>query len=147
LWGQAAAQALASIETADRKARWPGGLTIRVDGITATGGMSGGGGTSGAWTITPATFPPYLDIIASGPLPAGFDGDVNIRNGTAGPITITMPTSPILGQRLRFKDILGNAGTYAITLAGPVDGSTSYAMVTDYRAVELAWLGTQWGTR
>src|SRR5580765_6632960 len=57
LWTQAAATVLASIEQADRKARWPGGLTIKVDGITATGGMSGGGGTSGAWTLTPATLP------------------------------------------------------------------------------------------
>jgi hypothetical protein len=49
LWTQAAAQAIASIEAADRKARWPGGLQIRVDGITATRS------TSPAWVAEPVT--------------------------------------------------------------------------------------------
>jgi hypothetical protein len=147
LWTQAAAGVLASIEAADRKARWPGGLAIKVDGITATGGMSGGGGTSGAWTITPATLPPYLDVVVSGPLPVGFSGDVNIRNGTGAALTVTLPTSPTLGQTLRFKDALGNAGAHTITIAGPIDGFVNYSLYSNYMALELSWLGSQWGTR
>jgi hypothetical protein len=51
LWLQRREAAFASIEMADRKARWPGGgLQIRVDGITSLGGGGGtssGGGGSG----------------------------------------------------------------------------------------------------
>jgi hypothetical protein len=148
LWAQAAASALASIEQADRKARWPGGLTIRVDGITATGGMSGAGGTSGAWTVTAATLPPYLDVIASGALPAGTHGDVNIRNGTGAAITITLPPSPTTGQSLTFKDVLGNASTYPVTIAGVIDGNGAGAFLfQDYSALEIYWTGSNWGIR
>jgi hypothetical protein len=148
LWTQAAAQAIASIETADRKARWPGGLTIRVDGITApAGGLSGSGGTSGAWTITPATVPPYLDVIASGPLPAGMHGDINIRNGTGAAISITLPPSPTLGQSLAIKDVLGNATSYPIALVGPIDGGAGFILFQNYQAVELYWSGSQWSVR
>jgi len=147
LWTQAAAAALASIEQADRKARWPGGLTIKVDGITAPAGMSGAGGPGGAWTVTAPVVPPYLDVIVSGPLPTGFSGDINIRNSTGGPITITMPPSPTVGQTLRFKDVLGNASTYAIIITGPIDGAASYAIFSDYGAAELYWSGSNWSVR
>jgi hypothetical protein len=152
LWTQAAAAVLASIEAADRKARWPGGLQIRVEGITTTGPMSGADGTSGAWTITGPASSPAAPIVVSGsgPLPAGSAGDVNINNVTGGPITITLPSSPTLGQVLRLKDVAGNAGTRSITLvpaAGTIDGNTSYQLVYDFGALELYWMGTQWGTR
>jgi hypothetical protein len=147
LWTQAAGQALASIEQADRKARWPGGLTIKVDGITATGGMSGSGGTSGAWTITAGALPPYLDVIASGPLPAGTHGDINIRNSTGAVMSITLPPTPTLGQSLMFKDVLGNASTHPIIISGPIDGGTTYTLFSDYQAAELYWSGSQWGVR
>jgi hypothetical protein len=148
LWLQGREASFASIEQADRKARWPGGLAIKVDGITATGGMSGAGGTSGAWTVTAATLPPYLDVIASGLLPAGFHGDVNIRNATGAAITITLPPGPVLGQSLAFKDVLGNAATYPINIAGTIDGNGAGAYIyQDYGALEIYWTGSNWGIR
>jgi hypothetical protein len=42
-WLQRREAAFAGLEAADRKLRWPGGLQIRVDGITGSGGGSGGG--------------------------------------------------------------------------------------------------------
>jgi hypothetical protein len=151
LWTQAAASVLASIEQADRKARWPGGLTIKVDGITATGGMSGAGGTSGAWTITAAALPPYLDVIASGALPLGVAGDINVRNATGSPLTVTLPGSPTPGQALKIKDVLGNAASDPITIvpAGGVliDGNPAYVLFNNFAAVELYWTGPQWSVR
>jgi hypothetical protein len=83
-------------------------------------------------------------------LPAGSAGDVSIANVVAGPITITLPRSPVLGQTLKFKDTVGNAGTYSITLvpaAGTIDGFPSYQLVSNFMSAELYWMGTQWGTR
>ena len=96
-------------------------------------------------------FLPGLDFAGPGTIPPGVAGDINIRNGTAAPITITLPTGPVSGQALKFKDAQGNAGTYAITLQGAagatIDGNVTYRLVSDYMAIELYWMGTQWGTR
>jgi hypothetical protein len=91
--------------------------------------------------------PPYLDVIISGPLPLGFSGDINVRNGTGAALTITLPASPVLGQALRFKDVLGNASTWPIIISGAIDGSGSYSLYQNYAAVELYWSGSQWSVR
>jgi hypothetical protein len=48
LWAQRREAALASIEQADRKARWGSPMSIVVDGITAPAGGGGSGGASSA---------------------------------------------------------------------------------------------------
>jgi hypothetical protein len=141
LWAQAGAAVFESIEQADRKARWSGSpLQIRPDiyGVPM----------AGAWTVVAAPGP--IDVVGSIALPAGAAGDVSIRNAAAASITITLPLNPALDQTLRFKDVLGNAGTYPVTLqaaSGAIDGNSNYQLMSDYMSVELYWMGTQWGTR
>jgi hypothetical protein len=144
LWLAAREAAFASIEQADRKARWAGPLTIVPDLFGAP--------AANAWTVVaPASSPAApIAIPGSGALPVGSAGDVSIANITAAPITITLPPSPTLGQALKFKDTAGNAGTYTITLvpaAGTIDGNTNYQLMSNYMSVELYWMGTQWGSR
>jgi hypothetical protein len=94
--------------------------------------------------------PPYLDVIASGSLPLGFAGVVNVRNGTSASVTVTLPASPTAGQVLTVKDALGNAGTYPIIIvsaAGTIDGNANYGLYSNYMSAELYWMGTQWGSR
>lgn len=98
----------------------------------------------------PPPLPPFSDVTGSVALPAGANGDIFIRNGTAAPITVTLPPSPVTGQFLRFKDCLGNAGTYPVTITGAaIDGNPSYVLRSDYMSLELFWMGSgaQWGTR
>lgn len=91
---------------------------------------------------------PPLDLTGSITLPPGAAGDVNIRNGTGAAITITLPAGPVPGQTLKFKDALGNAGTYPITIGGAsIDGNPSYVLMSNYMSLELFWMGAQWGTR
>ena len=95
-------------------------------------------------------FQPGMDFGGSGTIPPGVAGDINIRNATAAPVTITLPTGPVAGQVLKFKDAAGNAGTYPITLApatGTIDGNPTYKLMVDYMAIELYWMGDQWGSR
>jgi hypothetical protein len=145
LWTQAAAQVFESIEQADRKARWSGSpLQIRPDiyGVPM----------AGAWTIVaPASSPSVpISVTSSTVLPFGAAGDVSIANGTAAPVTVTLPPTPTMGQALKFKDTAGNAGTYPVTIvsaAGTIDGNPNYLLMSNYMSVELYWMGTQWGTR
>jgi hypothetical protein len=145
LWAQAGAAVFASIEQADRKARWSGSpLQIRPDIY--------GAAMPDAWTIVaPASSSSVpIQVAMTTVLPAGSAGDVSIANVAAAPITITLPPSPMVGQVLKFKDVAGNAGTYPITIvpaAGTIDGSASYQIVSDYSSIELYWMGSQWGSR
>jgi len=143
-WGQRRELAFASIEQADRKARWAGQLTIRPDIYGAP--------MTNAWTIVAPASSPAAPITVSGStvLPIGSAGDVSINNIVGAPIAITLPSTPALGQALKFKDTAGNAGTYAITLlpaSGTIDGNPSYQLMSNYMSVELYWMGTQWGSR
>jgi hypothetical protein len=145
LWLAAREAAFASIEQADRKARWAGPLTIRPE-------IYGAPATGNAWTvIAPASSPSApITVGSGGALPAGSAGDVSINNVAGVPITITLPPSPTLGQTLKFKDTAGNAGTHPITLvsaAGTIDGNANYLMMSNYMSVEVYWMGTQWGSR
>lgn len=101
--------------------------------------------------IIVVAFPTPIPVSGSGPLPPGSFGDVNIRNTSGGPITITLPLMPALGQTLRFKDCAGNAGTYNITITAPpgtaIDGYPTYVLTSNYMSLEVYWTGDMWGTR
>lgn len=94
---------------------------------------------------------PVFSVSASFALPFGATGTVNINNQAGAPITITLPPNPVLDQSLKFKDVGGNASTYTITIVSPdsstIDLNPNYNLVSDYMAIELYWMGTQWGTR
>jgi hypothetical protein len=113
-----------------------------------------------------------LTVVATTTLPYGTFGSVNVRNATGAPITIYLPAQPLPGQSLKFKDATGNAGTYPITIngmvvltdsagniltdsagnilttsGGRIDGNSTYVLSSNYAAVEVFWMGDQWGTR
>jgi hypothetical protein len=167
LWLAAREAAFASIEQADRKARWAGPLTIRPE-------LYGAPATGNAWTVVaPASAPGApIQIVQTTTLPFGSTGDVNVANAAGAPITITLPPSPALGQWLKIKDVLGNAGAWPITIVAAVavlvsdsglvltsdsgavltvpsliDGNPTYQLLSNYGSIEVYWMGTQWGTR
>lgn len=68
--------------------------------------------------IPPPTSIPGPPTVIGGDttLPVGFDGRVYIE--AAGPVTLTLPATPNVYQRVAPVDINGTAGTYPITVAG-----------------------------
>jgi hypothetical protein len=92
-----------------------------------------------------------ITVIGNQTLPAGAAGSISINNGSAAPITITLPPTPVLDQTLRFKDVAGNASQYAIRIKQNgvelIDASIDYYMFQDFQAVELYWTGSKWGVR
>lgn len=126
---------------------------------------------SGTWhSVVPGGSAPVVVVTVPASLPAGFAGDVLVRNGTGGALTVNLPPTPVAGQQVWIKDAAGNAGTYGITLqavfiltdaagdiltdshgnvltvSSAIDGNPSYRLMSDYASVELCWLGDQWGT-
>jgi hypothetical protein len=95
---------------------------------------------------TPAyTYPLIINTTTT--LPGGFDGRVYVENTTATPISVTLPPSSVLGQRLLIKDTVGNAGEWPITILGGdqvIEGAPSLVMNRNYNWVELDFSGTQW---
>jgi hypothetical protein len=117
--------------------------------------------------------PIFTTVTGSTTLAPNTIGTVLIRNGTSGPITITLPSGPTLGQTILFKDATGNAGTYHITIGGSmvvamgedgavviddrgnvvtrstptIDGNPSYVLGSNYMSLDVFWMGDQWGTR
>jgi len=97
----------------------------------------------------PATAPAQTPVPVTGStvLAPGFVGLILVANNTGGPVTITLPLSPVTGQRLTVKDILGNAGSYPITVAGNgvlIEGAPSLVLAYAYSWVDLVFAGSQW---
>lgn len=68
---------------------------------------------------------------------------------SSGTLAIDLPNSTDTGRRIFIKDNSGNANTNNITLSTPggtvtIDGSTSYAMNTDYQSVLVLFDGTNY---
>lgn len=64
------------------------------------------------------------------------------------PCTITLPTSPSLGQLLTIKDALGHSATWPITItagASTIEGAASLTIEFNWSWVSLAYMGTGWG--
>jgi len=65
----------------------------------------------------------------------------------AGPTTITLSDTPILGQVIIIKDIKGDASINNITVTAGVnliDGFSSFIMTQNKQAIMLTWNGTEW---
>jgi hypothetical protein len=83
-----------------------------------------------------------LVVTTSTVLPDGFNGTVMVQQ--AGPVTITLPPAPTVGQQVTVKDAQGAAGTYPITVAGTIEGATNMTIDFNYGWVSLAYSGSQW---
>jgi len=83
-----------------------------------------------------------LVVAASTVLPAGFTGTVLVEQSA--PLTITLPSSPVIGQAVTVKDSLGQAATYAISVVGVIEGVAGVTLDFPYGWVSLVWAGPGW---
>lgn len=92
LWLQRRDASFLSIETADRKLRWPSGLQIRVDGIT---GVGGGGAWSTGGAGVQATLAVRVVTPFSGSVVVMLDGDrvLYVTSGALDELTIRLPAA------------------------------------------------------
>jgi hypothetical protein len=73
---------------------------------------------------------------------------VVVVDTSGGPVTVTLPSSPVTGQAYKIKDS-GNALTNAVTIGGNannIDGAATASINTDYGALEVVYDGTEWWT-
>jgi hypothetical protein len=61
-----------------------------------------------------------------------------------GPCTITLPTSPSVGQLLTIKDAAGHSAAWPIVISGPIEGAASLTIEFNWSWVSLAYAGTMW---
>jgi len=100
------------------------------------------------WIVSGAATPSMLVVNSTTTLTTGFTGFVRAENNTSAPITITLPAIPTAGQGVTIKDMLGNAGTYAITVSGgaqTIEGAATLAIHSNYGWLDLIYTGVQWG--
>jgi hypothetical protein len=88
-----------------------------------------------------------LVVNSSTTLPYGFTGIVLVEIAED-PITITLPTSPIMGHEIRIKDVFGNAASFHITV-NTVDGSliddtATYTIAFGFGNLGIVWTGSRW---
>lgn len=98
--------------------------------------------------ITPEELAPPLVVGGSATIPVNYHGRVYIENGTGYPITITLPASPFVLQRIEPVDILGTFGTAPCYFVGApanlIDGETYFYTDTPHDDLIFEWTGAQW---
>lgn len=111
-------------------------LGLRVAGGSYAIGTSGSINTSGTFTaqksvvFTPTTITTATTLTVTSSMN-------EICNPTAA-ITVTLPATTTAGIEFLIKNI----STFAVTVAGTVDGATNYALASQYKYVRLVSSGT-----
>ena len=111
--------------------RWDGEKWV-VPGITVAG--------------PPASPGAIIVVTVTTALAAGFSGFV-WAEPASGPITITMPATPTIGQEVTIKNTAGNAAARNITIAGgsrTIEGASTLVISTNYAWVALIYTGAEW---
>lgn len=90
----------------------------------------------------PVMPPTTLVVTTSTVLSDTFAGVVLVEQ--AAPVTVTLPPSPTVGQAVTVKDALGQAATYAITIAGLIEGVSGMTISFNYGWASLTWAGAGW---
>jgi hypothetical protein len=93
--------------------------------------------------------PPMTQIVAgSTALPLGFAGLAILQNATNGPITVTLPPAPSLGQAVHAADDFGNAGTYTVNFqsadGSPIVNAPSFSFTANFQSATFRWTGSRW---
>jgi len=100
------------------------------------------------WVVSGAAAPTMIVVTSSTTLTTGFTGFVRAENNTSATITILLPATPTAGQTVTIKDMLGNASTYPIVVAGngkTIEGAASLVINYNYSWLDLIYTGVQWG--
>ena len=74
---------------------------------------------------------------------------IKIALTTPGVITVSLPSSPVVGQHYLVKDAAGNAQTYPITVTAPsgtIDNAASATLNVNYEDLGFMFDGTNWST-
>jgi hypothetical protein len=91
-----------------------------------------------------------INVVGSGAvvLPLQADVSIYVNNGTATPITVTLPNGNVNDQRVLIKDTGGNAGNYNISVstATGIDSNNPYVIASNYASLSVVWNGSTWGT-
>lgn len=85
---------------------------------------------------------------AAGNVTCGNESLVIVKKASGQATTVTLPPSPLTGQRVTVKDGKGDCATNNITVApsaGTIDGAATYVLSTPYGAVAFDYNGTEWG--
>jgi hypothetical protein len=73
------------------------------------------------------------------------DGEYYVGVNYAGPVTITLPTTPDSGREIVIKDESGNCSNNPITVVGPVDNDVNgFIIQIDNGAVHMLYRGDFW---
>ena len=99
------------------------------------------------WVVAPsgATGPPLIVTVTTA-LGVGFGGFV-WAEPASGPITITLPPTPLPGQAITIKNTSGNAAARPITIAGSsetIEGVATFVLEVDYGWAPLVYTGSEW---
>jgi aspartate 1-decarboxylase len=75
------------------------------------------------------------------------DYELGINKGSGAATQVTLPASPVRGQRVRVSDIKGDAGTNNITVIGAaaatISAQSSYIIQAAYASAEFRWNGAE----
>jgi hypothetical protein len=113
------------------------------DGAKWVAGPRTGGGIS----VTPPATGGSITVTGTTSLPVGFGGFVKVENAAAAPISVFLPATPNDDQEIEIKDVLGNAGTYPVTVDGVgkmIEGAPTIVISFNYGWVHLTYTGTIW---
>jgi hypothetical protein len=87
-----------------------------------------------------------LVINASTILPYGFTGIVLVE--ADGPLTVTLPPSPTMGQEIKIKDVNGTAAAFNIIVTPPdgslIDDMATYTIAFGFGNLGIVWTGSRW---
>lgn len=75
------------------------------------------------------------------------DAIVVYEMAVPGPVAVTLPATPNVGQLFYLKDGTGDAATNPITItpaAGTIDGALTATINANYGALTLTWNGAEW---
>jgi hypothetical protein len=100
------------------------------------------------WIVSGAAPATMIVVNNTTTLTTGFTGFVRVENNTSAPITITLPLTPTASQTITLKDMLGNAGTYPVTVNGngkTIEGMTTQILAFNFSWLDLIYTGVQWG--
>ncbi len=110
-----------------------GNGSSRWSALAVSGGGSGGGGSSS-----------LIPTVKNASYSAVF-GDLVLADATAGPFTVTAPTSPSVGDTFAVMKTDASANSVTVVAAGStINGDASAEIVAAFAGATFIWAGAGW---